>query len=131
MANKSTAWKPWEGLVSKLLGGDGRRGPKTGDEENKHSDIMHPYLAVECKLYSRIGFAKMLAAAIQAEESVEARDEGKEPIAVIKIKGAKWQNALVVQRLETYLDWHGPDNIDRAECIACGYDGKFQISDAD
>jgi hypothetical protein len=97
------SWKQWERRVAALFGGT-RRGPDNRTAEAGKSDIIHPHWAVECKLLGRPSFAALLAAARQAESNAEPHHC---PVAVVKrkLRGSPDTEALVVFRLETFLDW--------------------------
>ena len=94
------SWKAWERRVAALLGGV-RRGADTRSRNGAgKTDVIHDELAIECKLLGRPGFADCLSAAKQAETNAESGL----PIAVVQRKGRRWQDALVVMRLETFVE---------------------------
>lgn len=95
------AWKAWERVVAAVFGGV-RRGADTRGENAGKTDVIHDHFAVECKLLGAPGWAAMLAAAKQAEANAEP---GQEPVAVIKRKNARNDDALVIQRLATFREW--------------------------
>jgi len=98
------AWKQWERTVAKIFGGV-RRGPDTRGEQGGKTDIIHPHFAIECKLLGAPGYADMLAACKQAEANA---GPGQEPVAVIKRKNKRIEDALVVMRLPVFRDWRLP-----------------------
>ncbi len=93
------AWKQFERRVAALFGGK-RRGA-AGDGS---SDVVHAFWAPECKLLGRPSFSDLLAAAEQAETNAQPHHC---PIAVVKrkLRGSPDTEALVVFRLETFLEW--------------------------
>lgn len=96
------AWKQLERDVAREFGGQ-RRGAYTGSaSEGGRSDIIHDAWSIECKLRARPTMAEIEAAVRQAEAAAEP---GQEPVAIIKRKGGKLEDALVVQRLATFRDW--------------------------
>ena len=106
MADK--AWKAFERTIAAIFGGT-RRGADTRGPDAGKTDVIHPHFAIECKLLGRPGYADMLAAAKQAETNAEPHQE---PVAVVKRKNARNDDALVVMRLETFRQWRiseGPD----------------------
>lgn len=97
------AWKAWERTVAAIFGGK-RRGAYTGANGQGKSDIVDvPGWSVECKLYSNPTFDTLLAAAKQAEKNCE--DPSDIPVAVVKRKGGRTENALVVMRMETFREF--------------------------
>ena len=101
MADKS--WKQWERAVAKLVGGK-RRGPDFRGEDGGKNDIIHPHFSIECKLLSRPSYGHLLDAALEAERNAKP---DQEPVAIVKRKGRSCLvgDALVVMRLETWLQW--------------------------
>lgn len=105
-------WKAFERRIAKVFGGK-RRGADYRDQEGGKDDIIHPHWAIECKLLGRPSFAGMQAACRQAEAASRIPHPGenlllfraREPVAVIKKKGARDNDALVVMRLETFKEW--------------------------
>lgn len=100
MARPTTSWKAFESRIAKLFGGK-RRGAYTGSNGQGMTDVIHETWAIECKLLGAPGWAQMLAAAKQAEANAEP---GQEPVAIIKRKNARDEDALVVQRLGVFAD---------------------------
>jgi len=96
------AWKAWERQVAEKVGGQ-RRGPDTRGPSGGKTDIIHDAYAIECKLLSRPKYCELLDAVRQAECNA---DPGQEPVAIVKRKGDRWQDALVVVRFETWREWH-------------------------
>ena len=96
------AWKAWERTVASLLGGK-RRGADYGDSRGGKTDIIHPRWAVECKLLGRPAYMDIRNACLQAERNAEP---GQTPIAMVKRKGDRWEDALVVMRLEPWCRQH-------------------------
>jgi len=96
------AWKAWERTVAAIFGGK-RRGAYTGSNGHGKSDVIMPGWGIECKLLSNPDYQAMLEAARQAEKN---RDHpGDIPIAVIKRKGGRTENALVIMRMETFREF--------------------------
>ena len=85
------------------LGGQ-RRGADTRGALGGKSDITHEHYSAERKLLSRPGYADLLGAAKQSEKNAEPYQE---PVAVVKKKNARDQDALVIMRLPVFLDWRG------------------------
>ena len=100
MADK--AWKAFERRIAAFVGGK-RRGADTRDERGGKSDVIHPHFAIECKLLSRPSFGLMLDACHQAERNAELHQE---PLAIVKRKGDRDDDALVCMRLSTWREWH-------------------------
>ena len=94
-------WKAFERRVARLFGGQ-RRGPDTRGPHAGKTDVIHPHYAIEVKLLGRPSFSDLLSAVKQAELNAEPHQE---PIAVVKRKDAHDQNALVVMRLPTFMEW--------------------------
>lgn len=103
MADKS--WKAYERRIALRMGGK-RRGAYTGANGQGKTDILVTGYAVECKLLARPGFQDMLNAAEQAEKNAESPLDV--PLAIVKRKGDLDTNALVVMRLNTFMDHFGP-----------------------
>ena len=115
------AWKAWERTVAKIFGTK-RRGPMFRNEDGGTDDCTHAWYAIECKLLSRPTFGQLLDACRQAEgaamvtrcvEIDEAEKsitldstQEREPIAIVKRKGDRMEDALVIQRLATFRAWH-------------------------
>jgi len=98
-------WKEFEARIAARFGGR-RRGAQTSRDRCGLPDCIDtPGYAIECKLLGRPGYADLVAAARQAER---AADPTELPVAVVKRKRAEDRDALVVLRLETFLDWFGP-----------------------
>ncbi len=103
MGDKS--WKAWERTVAKWFGGK-RRGP---DVTGGKSDVIVPGWAVEAKLLGRPSFSDCLRACEQAERNGKPDEL---PVAVVKRKGDKGNNALCIIRLEVFADWFLPVQTD-------------------
>lgn len=117
------SWKSWELRVAKMFGCK-RRGPDFRGENGGKDDLTHPLYAVECKLLARPTYAEMLAACRQAEgaaakstitqwvdmdhdeKTVTVSVGDRHPIAIVKRKGDRDEDALVIQRLATFKAWH-------------------------
>lgn len=99
MGNK--AWKAWERTVAGFFGGT-RRGPDTRGIDGGKTDVIHPHFAIECKLLGAPSYSDLLAACRQAEENAQP---GQEPVAVVKRKNKRVEDALVVYRLPVFRDW--------------------------
>lgn len=97
MSDKS--WKAYERRLATIFGGT-RRGAYTGDGNHGKSDIIKPGWSIEAKLYTNPTFDVLLQAARQAERNAESPSDI--PVAVVKRKGGRDDNAIVVMRLETF-----------------------------
>lgn len=97
------AWKAWERRIASRIGGR-RRGCDVGGTNGGKDDVIHPHFSVQCKLLGRPNFSDCLGAAKQAERDAKPHQE---PVAIVKRKRSLDVDALVVMRLETWLDWHG------------------------
>jgi hypothetical protein len=95
-------WKAFERRLAAVFGGQ-RRGAYTGANGQGRCDIIKPGWSIEAKLYSNPTFDTLLAAAKQAEKNREASTDI--PVAVVKRKGGRDDNALVVMRLETFSEY--------------------------
>lgn len=96
------AWKAWERRIAAIFGGT-RRGAYTGNGRQGKTDIICPGWAVECKLYSRPTWSVIQDAARQAESNAETNLDI--PVGVVKQKGALDRDALVVMRLEKFIEF--------------------------
>lgn len=96
------AWKAFERRIAARVGGK-RRGAYTRDERGGKSDVIHPHFSIECKLLSRPAFGSMHDACLQAERNAEPHQE---PIAIVKRKGDRDDDAVVCMTLRTWLEWH-------------------------
>jgi hypothetical protein len=96
-----TAWKAFERRIASVWHGK-RRGAYTGSHGGGRSDVIVDGWSIECKLLSKIGFQDMLEAARQAERNGKADEI---PVAVVKRKGDRDSDALVVMRLEMFEQW--------------------------
>lgn len=87
----NTGWKQFERRIAQKTGG---RRVGTMNKE----DVEHPLFSFECKLYKSLpkGITGMMG---QAEKNAE----NKIPILVMKEKGRKDDNALVVMLLKDWL----------------------------
>lgn len=121
----SKSWKNWELRVAKLFGCK-RRGPDFRGEHGGKDDLTHAWYAVEVKLLARPTYQQMLDACRQAESAAPiakvetdfdcgmdpfkphttVTEVRREPIAIVKRKGDRDEDALVIQRLATFRDWH-------------------------
>lgn len=104
MTDKS--WKAFERRVCKMFKGE-RRGADYADRSGGKNDCIETDgFSVECKLLKRPTFQQMFDACKQAEGNAETWMDM--PIAIVKKnkQGLKDKDALVVMRLETFLDWH-------------------------
>lgn len=105
MAKVTTSWKDFERRIAKLFHGQ-RRGAYTGTHGHGKTDVIVDGWAIECKLYGRPNYALLLEAAQQAERNAE--NPLDIPVAITKRKGDHDKNALVVMRLETFMQHFGP-----------------------
>lgn len=93
------AWKAFERTIAKKFGGK-RRGAHTGYKGNPRNDIIVDGYSIECKLLSRPTFQQMMDACVQAEDS---RDDIFDiPLAIVKKKGDRVKNSLVIMRMEQF-----------------------------
>ena len=90
------AWKAFERRIARVFGGK-RRGPRPG------SDVIAPGWSIECKLLSRPSYSAMLEACRQAEGERECPQDI--PVGVIKRKGDRDSDALVVMRLAVFSEY--------------------------
>lgn len=100
MADKS--WKAFERRIAKAVDGQ-RRGADFRNRERGggKDDIDHDHLSIEVKLLKTVSYCDILEACKQAERNAE---DGKLPIAIVKKKGGLDKDALVVLRLERFLE---------------------------
>ena len=94
-------WKQFERRIARLFGGE-RRGADYGGAQGGKNDCIVPGWSIECKLYGRPSYQVMLDAARQAEKAAE---DSEIPIAVVKRNGDHDKNALVIMRLDTFVEW--------------------------
>lgn len=96
------SWKAFERRIATLFGTK-RNGCVTGTGEagSGSADLESDAFSVECKLLGRPSWSQLVEACRQAERNAT---ELKEPVAIIKKKGAG-QETLVVMRLETFAEW--------------------------
>tara|TARA_R110000868_G_scaffold7078_2_gene38769 strand:- start:1372 stop:1872 length:501 start_codon:yes stop_codon:yes gene_type:complete len=96
------AWKAFERRIASLFNTT-RNGCVTGDGTagSGSADLENEYFSVECKLLGRPSWSAMVEACLQSERNAS---EHREPVAVIKKKGAG-QETLFVQRAQTFIDW--------------------------
>jgi hypothetical protein len=97
MADKS--WKAFERRIAKRFGGK-RRGADYGGFAGGTNDIICEGFSVECKLYKRPSYGMMVDACFQAEAAREKFTDAA--VAVVKKKGARDNDALVIMRLEEF-----------------------------
>lgn len=96
------AWKVFEREIAARFGGKRRGAHTSGDNGTGRSDIVKPGYSIECKLLSKIGLQDILNAVGQAERNRE--NDGDIALAVIKRKGDRYQDCVVVMRLESFVD---------------------------
>ena len=97
MTDKS--WKAWERRVAKRFGGE-RRGADFRGRTGGKNDIIVEGFSVEVKLLSRPTYGDMFNACLQAEGAKENVLDAA--VAVVKKKGARDNDALVIMRLEEF-----------------------------
>jgi len=105
MTDKS--WKAFERRICKLFGGE-RRGADYADQSGGKSDCINTNgFNIELKLLKRPTYQQMFDACVQAENSTKSIIDI--PIAIVKKnkQGLKDKDALVIMRLETFLDFFG------------------------
>ena len=111
------AWKKFERRVARAFGGE-RRGPDNSDGRRGKTDtIGTPGFAIECGL----GRTYTTYAAIRrkVEQCERNANPDEMPIAVLKAPGLHDANALVVMRLPTFLEWHGPSGPEPPHGLDC------------
>lgn len=96
------AWKAWERRVASIFGGQ-RRGAYTGSKSQGKNDIIVDGWSVEVKLLSRPTYQQMFDACKQAEANIETILDI--PVAIVKKKGARDKDALVIMRLEQFREF--------------------------
>lgn len=96
-----SSWKRTEREVARRLGG--RRVPVSGRQRGDVPDVEHTLFAVEVKHWAALP-AKVLDALSQA---VAAARDGQVPIAVLHQAGEEYDAALVVLRLDDFVDLCG------------------------
>ena len=101
MSDKS--WKAWERDVAALFGGE-RRGADFRSKDGGNNDIIKDGWSIEVKLLSRPSWSDLLAAVAQAQAAAERMDI---PIAVVRKKGQKKAEALVVMNIGDFIEWFG------------------------
>lgn len=104
MTSSREHWKNFERTVAKLFGG--RRIPING--RGDEPDIKTSTHTVECKHWDRLPY-RVEQALMQAERNNEP---GALPLAIIGQRGRRWQDALVVMRLDDYIEWYSPKGND-------------------
>ncbi len=118
MADKG--WKQFERRIAKLFGCT-RRGPIFRSADGGTDDCTSEQFSIECKLLAQPNYARILDACKQAEAAqdlpIKVRDEhgvvlridwrARQPLAIVKRLRDRDADALVVMRLETWLQWHG------------------------
>jgi hypothetical protein len=102
MSKPPTSWKNFERRIAKVFGGT-RRGAHVSDGTQGKNDIIVDGWSIECKLLSRPTYQQMFDACIQAEKAMETPLDI--PIAVVKKKGVKDTDTLVIMRLEQFQDF--------------------------
>ncbi len=92
------AWKDHERQIAARLGGK-RAGPtgRTG------SDVLHDWLAIECK--ERKSLPAWMKAAMK--QSVDAATDGLLPIVVWHVLGQRHDQDVVMMRLKDFEEWFG------------------------
>ena len=99
------AWKAFERRIARLFPNGRRRGADTRSEAGGKSDIVCDGWSPELKLLGRPSFSDLLGAARQAERNAEAL---KIPVAIVKKKGARDADSIVVLTLSTFVSWFLP-----------------------
>ena len=102
MADK--AWKAWERTVASWLGG-ARRGAQFRSPNGGTNDVVHDAWSIECKLLGRPSFSDLLEACRQAEKSAD--HPAQCPVAFVKKKNGRNDDALVIMRAATWRQWYG------------------------
>ena len=101
-------WKSVERAIARFLGGE--REPVSGRQRGYRPDVAHATLAIECKSWARLPL-RVCEALEQAERAAQwaARrgEPGKLPIAVIHGVRSPMGRALVVMRLEEFVERFG------------------------
>jgi hypothetical protein len=100
-----SGWKAFERRICRLFGGE-RRGPDNSDgSQGKNDCVDTPGWSIEAKVWKNPTFRAMLEDAIKAEN--RRKNSNDIPIAIMKKKYDKDENALVVMRLNTFRDYFG------------------------
>jgi len=107
MPKPPTSWKSWELRLAKIFGGK-RRGAYVSDGKGGKTDIIKDGWAIEVKLLKRPTYQQMFDACLQAERNAESKLDI--PLAVVKKKYSRDDDALVIMRLETFRDHFIGDN---------------------
>jgi hypothetical protein len=102
MPKPPASWKAWERRVAKIFGGK-RRGAYVSDGKIGKNDIIVDGWSIEVKLLKRPTYQQMFDACIQAEKNSEISSDI--PIAIVKKKGVRDKNALVIMRLEQFKEF--------------------------
>lgn len=101
MPRPPASWKAFELRIAKCLGGK-RRGAYVSDGKRGKSDIIKDGWSIECKFLGRPAYQQMKDACLQAERNAE--NELDIPIAIVKKKGERDKDSLVIMRLETFKE---------------------------
>lgn len=100
MADRS--WKQFERRIAKYFPNGRRRGADTQNvDRGGKSDIICDGWAPECALLGRPAFSRLLEKAVQSERNAEP---GQIPVAIVKKKFSDDNDALVIFRLETFVE---------------------------
>ena len=99
----SVSWKAFELRVAKAVGGQ-RRGAQFVDREGGLDDIVHDHWSIECKLLTRVTYGSLVAAVRQSERNCR---DGQCPVAIVKKKSARDEDALVCMSFREWQKWYG------------------------
>lgn len=115
-------WKARERRVCRLFGGE-RRGADYADQDGGKNDCIGTKgWSIEIKNMARPSFA------IICEDVRKAEARGNEfdiPIGIMFKKGMRDKDGIVSMRLETFLEWFG--NVDNEKALVEFFGGKDDI----
>jgi hypothetical protein len=98
-------WKSVERAIARFLGGE--REPVSGRQRGYGPDVSHEALAIECKSWARLPERVREALERAAQWAARRGEPGKLPIAVIHGVRSPMGRALVVMRLEEFVEQFG------------------------
>ena len=103
MSKPPMSWKNFERRICRKFGGE-RRGAYTSDGNCGKNDCRDvDGFSIEIKLLNRPTYQQMFDACIQAEKNAEC--DMDIPIAIVKKKGVRDKNSLVIMRLEKFKEF--------------------------
>lgn len=102
LAPSRRRWKAAERQLAEHLGG--RRVPVSGRARGDVPDIEHSWLSIEAKSWSVM--PERVVSALRQAEAANTTNE-KLPVALIHGNGERYDRALVVMRLGSFIEWFG------------------------